>query len=221
MIDLRLMIFSHPLFRAFDFETKRFRETPSEPLSSGMSSLKELAQTIIDKENEIKDFDSRFFASNESKKGADLKKIQEEYLQKKKRLASEIDKLKARFEYAFFSADHPGVTPDHSIIPEINSILKDIQKVLLVLKSKYHANIVFDISGFLPVEEEKIDLPTLRNSPFLALYQAPIDRTTVFPWVESAKAKLREILPYQTPILYGASDARLEAVEMIKKVSEE
>ncbi|MBF0407623.1 MAG: hypothetical protein HQM10_09735 [Candidatus Riflebacteria bacterium] len=219
-VDTRLLVQAHALYKSFDPDTRRFKGTTSEPVD-GLDGLKELASLILKKEQQLKDLENPQDNSKVSSEAENLSDFQDSFLEKKKTLSNEIVKLKTRFDNAYFSSDYPGQTSDYSIVPQVRTIVRDIQKVVMSLKERHKTSIVFDISGFFPSDGEDIDYLLLKESLLHIIYHGTGSRKAAIDWIDNARARLSQKVPGLSPIVIGGIDARQDSVDLIRTLSSE
>ena len=219
-IDSRLLVLAHPLFRAFDPKTGRFKGTPSEPFINDIESRKE----FIDKIKKIEDY---LLKSPENLKNK-LQKIpfkdriaaEREYLIEKRILEAKLKVMKQR---VYFSNKEPlcdGMTPNMSIYPQCCDIVDSVYEISNELKKKYNTQIVIDVANILPIIKPKRSNNIQIDNILKEAYKkdSALSSEDIKEWIKKADCYWGEKLGIDADIVpFGAIDTRLESVKLMEE----
>lgn len=218
-IDSRLLLIAQPLFQAFDPATRRFRETPSDP-----SLIRKIGKEGVKKK--IEELRSRKHALTKSWQekiskatAPEVKKLEKEFIQERKVLEKELELLKGQQAQVQVDPEKPAYSMIRSILPSVNEIAGNIKQTLLELKEKYQADLVLDIAPLFPRNPVDVDTKILYGFSPGTLWMT---KNAKFPptfgqWIQEAKNYWTNNDIFSSPVMYGGTDCRLEAMEIIKE----
>ncbi|MBI3039135.1 hypothetical protein HYY75_08825 [bacterium] len=219
-VDIRLMAFSHPLFKNFDPKTRRFIESASDPQlvrKEGFAGLKKNVEKVTKElENLSKTWGPKFKGSPNERK-----EVEKQFLEKRKNLENTLEFLN---EQLFYVKELPGVpafSEHRSILPQVRKISQDIKDAILELKKRVRAKIVLDVSSLFPYLQEEVDTRILFNQTIPNFWRENVVESKtgqVFTWlIEAKKFWLNSDDSIKT-IPFGVVDYRLTAVEILSEI---
>lgn len=220
MIDSRLMLLAHPLFRSFNPATQRFDGTSSEPSFAGKTGLGEIENSIKvlndQRTSLIKEFGLILSRTAKGEKAA----VEKQFIEKRQLLEKQIDEVKRRLESAKQVPEKPGLTDGRSILPQVKKISGDLIAASWKIREKYRAETVIDISGLMPPGRLPVDdLLLIKNLHFNMWRDSQVVPPDLMKWVQNAKFFWGNHKHGFLPFLAGASDGRLDAVQAIQQIS--
>ncbi len=220
-IDTRLMILAHPLFRAFDPKTKRFKGTSSESFQEDFNSQETFIQEIKDLEDELLKSPEKL---KEKLKGVPFKDritAEREFLLEKKQKESKLEYMKRRIYLSRQVPTKDGLTPHMSIYPQCRDIADAITKVTNLLKAKYKTEVVIDVANILPFKEKlKTRQRELINNLVKDAYQkeSKASPEEFSQWLKAANSYWAAKQGMNADIIpFGAKDVRLEAIKLMEE----
>ncbi len=220
MVDTRLLLLAHPLFASFDTVTGRFRGSSSEFVLGGQEGVDLLIA-------EIKKLDKWLLESP--------KRLQEKlhlvplpnriaaeraFLAEKRQVEKRLAILQIRAYNARLVPGRPGITPEVSILPQINEIGSDIRAVLKQLKETHKADVVIDAAELLPITSRE----TAKNELLIKNLHRKLWKNQKLAadedfdlWLEQADSYWAMRLGLNADVIpVGARDVRLEAIKLVE-----
>lgn len=220
-IDSRLMVLAHPLFRAFDPKTQRFKGTSSESFQEDFGSRSSFVQATKDLEDELLKFPEKLKEKLKSVPFKDRFNAEREFLLEKKLKESKLEYMKRRIYLSRLVPTKDGMTPYMSIYPQCRDLADAIRKVTELLKTKYKTEVVIDVANILPyVAKQKVIQHELRNNILRDAYQkqSNVSQEELSKFVKAANSYWASKLGMNADIIpIGAIDVRLEAVKLMKE----
>ena len=220
-IDTRLMVLAHPLFKAFDPKTGRFKGTSSESFEEDFESQDDFIQATKDLEDELLKFPEKL---KEKLKGVPFKdriSAEREFLLEKKLKESKLEYMKRRVYLSRLVPTKDGMTPYMSIYPQCRDLTVAINKVTDLLKKKYKTEVVIDVANILPFKEKPRTIqPELRKNLMKDAYQkeTKVSAEDLSQWLKAANSYWAAKLGMDADIIpVGVKDVRLEAVKLIEE----
>lgn len=220
-IDTRLMVMAHPLFKAFDPKTQRFKGTSSESFEEDFDSQDTFIQATKDLEDELLKFPEKL---KEKLKGVPFKdriSAEREFLLEKKLKESKLEYMKRRIYLSGLVSTKDGMTPYMSIYPQCRDLTVAIKKVTDLLKKKYNTEVVIDIANILPFKgKQRTIQPELRKNLMKDAYQkeSKASAEDLSLWLKAANSYWAAKLGMDADIIpVGAKDVRLEAVKLMEE----
>jgi len=219
MLDTRLLVLAHPLFKQFDCGTNRFRNTPSEYVNGGQRGLDELVAEINSLDNWLSQAPQTLRERLKDVPLPDRMLIERNFLAEKRQKEKQVADMKMRAYMARMIPGQPGVTPASSIYPQINQIMADIRAVVRIVRERHNSELVIDAADFLPVVEftglrSKLLLQNLHSKIWQG--QKPDEKT--LEWLKEASDFWAGQLGMDAQIFpVGVTDARLEAIKLLEE----
>ncbi|EKD84117.1 MAG: hypothetical protein ACD_39C00232G0002 [uncultured bacterium] len=219
LLDTRLLLLAHPLFRQFDTSMGRFRNTPSEFVVGGQQGVDELFA-------EIQKLDEWLLKAPQILRDRvkdvplpDRMSVERNFLTDKRDKERLVSEMKMRAYMARLVPGRPGITPDSSIYPQINQIMADIRAVIKQIKERYKSDLVIDACEFLPVADASglRSEQLVQNLHFKLWKGQPADEKTL-GWVAAADDFWAGQLGMDAQIFpVGVTDVRLEAIKLLEE----
>ena len=220
-IDTRLMVMAHPLFKAFDPKTQRFKGTSSESFQEDFGSRLDFIQKTKDLGEELLKSPEKL---KEKLKGVPFKdriNVEREFLLEKKMKESKLESMKRRVYLSRLVPTKDGLTPYESIYPQCRDLAEAIKKVTNLLKEKYKTEIVIDVANILPfAAKQKVVQPELRKKIMNKAYQkqSNVSQEELSDFMRAANSYWAAKLGMDADIIpVGAKDVRLEAVKLMEE----
>ena len=220
-IDTRLMVMAHPLFKAFDPKSRRFKGTSSESFEENFELQESFIQSIKDLEDELLKFPEKL---KEKLKGVPFKdriSAEREFLLEKKQKESKLEYMKRRVYLSRLVPTKDGMTPYMSIYPQCRDLTEAIKKVTDLLKKKYKTEVVIDVANILPFKEKpRTTQPVLRNNLMKDVYkkESKASDEDLSNWLKAANSYWAAKLGMDADIIpVGAKDVRLEAIKLMEE----
>lgn len=220
-IDSRLLVLAHPLFRAFDPKSRRFKGTSSESFEEDFGSREAFIQEIKDTEDQLLKSPEKL---REKLRGVPFKdriSAEREFLLEKKLKESKLESMKRRVYLSRLVPTKDGMTPYMAIYPQCRDLAEAVRKVTNLLKAKYKTEVVIDVANILPFKEKlRVRQPDLRNNLVKDVYQKEREASAdeFSQWLEAAKSYWAARLGMGADIIpVGAKDVRLEAIKLMEK----
>ena len=220
-IDSRLLVLAHPLFRAFDPKTQRFKGTSSESFQEDFDSRFTFIQATKDLEEELLKSPEKL---KERLKGVPFKdriNAEREFLLEKKLKESKLEYMKRRIYLSRLVPTKDGMTPYMSIYPQCRDLADCIRKVTDKLKKKYNTEVVIDIANILPYREKlRLMQPVLENNMLNEAYkkESKFSSEDFTRWFDAANYFWASKLGMDADIIpVGAKDVRLEAIKLVEE----
>ncbi len=220
-IDSRLLVLAHPLFKAFDPKTQRFKGTSSESFQEDFDSRFTFIQATKDLEDELLKSPERL---KERLKGVPFKdriNVEREFLLEKKLKESKLEYMKRRIYLSRLVPTKDGMTPYMSIYPQCRDLADCIRKVTDKLKKKYNTEVVIDIANILPYREKiRLMQLVLENNMLNEAYnkESKFSSEDFTRWFDAANSYWASKLGMDADIIpVGAKDVRLEAIKLIEE----
>ena len=218
-IDTRLMILVHPLFKAFDPKTGRFKGTSSEPFYEDKASR----ITFIQK---VKDTSDYLLKSSENLKNklkgvpfVDRISKEREFLTEKRTLEAKLEAMKARVYESGRVPINDGMTPYSSMYPQCQDLVETVKEICEELKKKYNTEVVIDIANILPMVKQKWLPPIVYNILEEAYKKdSNLSNEDLKIFIDNADLYWANKLGMDSDIIpYGAIDVRLEAIKLMEE----
>jgi hypothetical protein len=219
MLDTRLLVLAHPLFKQFDYATNRFRNTPSEYVDGGQRGLDELVAEIHNLDNWLSQAPQILRERLKEVPLPDRMLIERNFLAEKRQKEKRVGDMKMRAYMARMIPGQPGVTPVASIYPQINQIMEDVRAVVRLIRERHKSQLVIDAADFLPV----IDFRGLRSELLLKnlhskIWQGQKPDEKTLEWLREANDFWAGQLGMDAQIFpVGVTDARLEAIKLLEE----
>lgn len=218
-IDTRLMILVHPLFKAFDPKTNRFKGTSSEPFYEDKASR----ITFIQK---VKDTSDYLLKSSENLKNK-LKGVpfvdritkEKEFLNEKRTLEAKLEAMKARVYQSRLVPINEGMTPHSSIYPQCQDLVEAVTSVCEELKKKYNTEVVIDVANILPMVKQKW-LPPIGKNILNEAYKKDgnLSNEDLKNFIDKADLYWAKRFDIDSNVIpFGATDVRLEAIKLMEE----
>ena len=220
-IDSRLLVLAHPLFRAFDPKSQRFKGTSSESFQEDFDSKTSFIQEIKDTEDELLRFPEKL---KEKLKGVPFKdriSAERELLLEKKLKESKLESMKRRVYLSRLVPTQDGMTPHMAIYPQCRDLAGAIKKVTDLLKEKYKTEVVIDVANILPYKEKlRTRQPELMTNLVKEAYKkeckaSPEEFSQWFKVANSYWAARQGMNADIIPL--GVKDVRLEAIKLMEE----
>lgn len=221
LVDTRLMVIAHPLFKAYDSCTSRFKGTSSEFVSGGQEGIDKLTEQIRKNEEKLAKSNDELRQKLREAPLPDRINIERTFIREKRQLEEETLEMKIRAYNARLTPGRLGVTPPSSIYPQVNQINADIKAVIIRLKEKYKIELVIDATELLPARPLKsaVSRVVAQNKHQNFIKTGTFDQQTVAWFVECAEFWADE-MGMDAPILpVGVTDVRLVALKMIEDLT--
>jgi len=219
MLDTRLLVLAHPLFRQFDSGMNRFRGTPSEFVDGGQAGLDELVSEIQALDRWLSKAPQLLRERLKDVPLPDRMLVERNFLAEKRDKEKRAGEMKMRAYMARLVPGQPGVTPASSIYPQVNQIMADVRTVVRLIKERHNAELVIDVCDFLPVADDR----GLRSGILVKNLHAPLwegkaaDAATI-EWLDAASEFWAGQLGVDAPIFpAGVTDVRLEAIKLLEE----
>ncbi|HEY9071090.1 MAG TPA: hypothetical protein VIV61_12600 [Candidatus Ozemobacteraceae bacterium] len=219
-IDTRLLLLAHPLFRQFSADTGRFAGTPSEPVPDGEEGIKRVQAELEAKRQEYAALPASWAKRLAAKMSREERASAEEaFLAEQQKLQDRVRVLEERLVQLRGVHGRPGLTSNLSMVGQAKTIANDIRTVVGRLRSGF-GGAVIDISPLLPDRPAVPDTRIVYTNLNFQLWRGPFtpDEATV-TWLEHAKRFLGIWRQPLLPVVYGGSDARLEAVKHLEQIT--
>lgn len=220
-IDSRLMVLAHPLFKAFDPKSKRFKGTSSESFEEDFGSRQAFVQKIKDTEDELLKSPERL---KEKLKGVPFKdriNTEREFLLEKKLKESKVEYMKRRVYFSKLVPTKDGMTPYESIYLQCRDLTEALKKVTDLLKVKYKTEVVIDVANIFPYSEKlRVRQPELRKNILKDIYQkeSKVSAEDFSQWIKAASFYWAATQGMDADIIpVGAKDVRLEAIKLMEE----
>ena len=220
-IDSRLLVLAHPLFKAFDPKSKRFKGTSSESFEENFEAREAFVQKIKDTEDELLKSPEKL---KETLKGIPFKdkmNAEREFILEKKLKESKLENMKRRAYLSRLVSTKDGMTPYMSIYPQCSDLANAIKNVINILKIKYKTEIVIDIANILPLKEktnikQRILITNLVKDAYQKERKASEEDFS--NWIEAANSYWASKLGMNADIIpVGVKDVRLEAIKLMEE----
>lgn len=213
-VDTRTMLLAHPLFHKFDVTTRRFAGTRSEPVQ-GESGRKMIAAELKSYKRAFHKFEKNWADKLSRASGNMRVRLEKQYLSNKARFEKKISEVRQRYWATATIPSVPGLTEPASIVTQVNQISKDIRDSLVKLKNKTGADMVIDISSLMPDQEITYKIELVQAN-YLSHFKAGTLKTSeIIDWVIEAREYWLKHGKIYSPVISGALDKRVEAVELL------
>lgn len=220
-IDSRLLVMAHPLYRAFDLKSRRFKGTSSESFEEDFGSREAFIQKTKDTEDELLKSPEKL---KEKLKGVPFKdrvNVEREFLLEKKLKESKLESMKRRIYFSRLVPTQDGLTPYSSIYSQCRDLAEAIQKVTGLLKAKYKTEVVIDVANIFPFKEKiRIRQRELTQNLVKDAYQKESKATAeeLSLWLKAANSYWASRQGMNADIIpVGAKDVRLEAIKLMEE----
>ncbi len=221
MVDTRLMLLAHPLFGNFNTTTGRFTGTSSEFVQGGQAGVDALVAEIKKLNEWLLNSPKNLLEKLHQVPLPERMAAERAFMAEKREIENRLAMLQIRSYNARLVPGRPGVTPDSSILPQINEINSDIRKVIQQLKEKYETRVVIDGGELLPIVKSspaKNELLTQNLHRKLWKGQQPGENESFAEWLELADQYWAARLGLDAVVIpVGAKDVRLEAIKLIEE----
>ncbi len=222
-VDSRLLILAHPLFSAFDHSSGRFKGTSSEFVSGGQKGVDDLIAEIQRLNKWLLESSKNLQEKLKDVPLQDRMATEREFLRQKQDTERRVAILQRRAYNARLVPGRPGITPDASIIPQINELTADMRTVIQTLKNKYSSEVVIDVSELLPILSNRYSFNALL---FANLHQkflqdkSAVEEDKLLLWMaEADKYWARRLGINASAIPFGAKDVRLESIKLLETMT--
>ncbi|MBF0407418.1 MAG: hypothetical protein HQM10_08690 [Candidatus Riflebacteria bacterium] len=224
VVDTRLMLLAHPLVHLFDPSSKRFRNTPSEPVDEGNTGVEKIRSEAEKVGKQLEELPQKYSEKIENAKSSKKAKLMKEFLEKKAYLENHLDLLMKRSNEAISVPGRIGMTPYSSILPTVQLIAQEIRETTSRLSKKYNSGCVIDVSSLAPLSSDQIpdsQSDLLKKNMHFSMNTEPTTASAeLFSWLDTAKNYwAKRNFKIIVPVLYGGKDVRIEAAEIIAKRS--
>lgn len=217
MLDTRLMIMAHPMTNSFDPAVRRFRNTSSEPLAPG-ETKESIGQLVKSLERQLADMQAQFGRELQQVAPNRRPALEKAFLMRRQELEARLREQKER-EYCVQEVPlNQGMTSYDSIVPQVQTISNDLRNAVRLLRDRYQAPVVIDISSLLPLYPPQGTMSVLRQNSHFGFWRNTFSGngpSTPLEWMLQAKRYWAHRDPQMTPVPYGARDVRLEAAHLM------
>lgn len=220
-VDSRLMVLAHPITQRFDPVARRFFDTSSEHVLGGMEGMQGLEGERTDLQRQLDGLTPEYARRMSGTGTSERKRLEKELLQKRREIQSRIEMLQKRKEEARSVPEQPGMTSGRSILPQVQEIVDAIRQALQQIQIQRKASVVIDIAPLLPGAVLNIDtamLFTNRHFGFWRGTAAPTGEN--LEWIRNARSFLFQEGKTLPPVVYGAGDARIDALNLVQQLGE-
>ncbi len=219
MLDTRLLVLAHPLFRQFDSSMSRFRNTPSEFVDGGQAGVDRLVAEIQELDKWLSQAPQILRERLRDVPLPDRMLVERNFLAEKREKEKQIADMKMRAYMARLVPGQPGVTPASSIYPQINQIMADIRFVIRQIKERYKSELVIDVSDLLPVADDRgLRSGLLVKNLHANLWNGKSADPAMLEWLDEASEFWAGQFGMDAPIFpFGVTDVRLEAVKLLEE----
>lgn len=216
-VDFRLLLLEHPLMKRFDPTSRRFLKT----VSAFAPDLEAHRQACSEELQEVR---SRLKTLETEARpllrggGASAREAYSAYWKKRAFLQDEEAVLQNAVASAAMTGNyHIGMTSEDSLIPIVTLINRHLRDLVEEVKARNRLDLVLDISGFAP-ETGLFTVPAIRveNQHWLLWDGKPLTRELLLAWREQAWSSIPGLASGKSPILAGALDLRVQAVELLR-----
>ncbi|MBP7634621.1 hypothetical protein KBA41_10635 [Candidatus Ozemobacteraceae bacterium] len=217
LVDTRLLVAAHPLFRDFDPSTHRFRGTSSEPILGGFTAMKALSEEITRLQAELNNWPKALAQKLAKVPSADRFEAEKAFLIEKKAKEEQLETMMERLFFAVQLPGRPGWTPNHAIFPQTRAIARDMQTVIRTLQHHYRVPAVIDIASLYPYppKHPMISPDLVQNGHFL-LWHGNFTHPGLLPWLLEAKRYWADRETGSSIVPFGARDVRLESIKLLE-----
>jgi hypothetical protein len=171
VIDSRLLLAAHPLMKQFDMNTRRFRDTFSDPTLVRQHGREGLEREIERAQKELKRLQSEFKTSTRGKTGKALQELEAAFLPRQKQQEAYINRLAFQRSSIIDIPGYQAFSLPMMILPEVIRLAEDIRLTLVEVKARHQADIVLDVAALLPAQRLPVDLDLL-SRPVLPMFIA-------------------------------------------------
>ncbi|GAB4278181.1 MAG: hypothetical protein Kow0029_21380 [Candidatus Rifleibacteriota bacterium] len=220
VVDGSLLIGGHPLMRQFDFRTKRFVDTVSQPRESEDTTefVARLRKKLTAIENTIRRLDQNY-AGKLSGSGLSAKKTYLLYWKKRESLRFYSELLREAISQASTQGNfYLNMPSDWTLIPVVRGIASTIREVCEYLRQKNELEGVLDSSVF----SLKTDYPAAELNQHWAIWRGDAKAIEQLqPVCNQLMYSIREAFPRlrQRPFVAGVKDLNNQAIEMLRSIS--
>lgn len=220
-IDSRLLILAHPLFKAFDSKSRRFKGTSSESFENDFESREAFIQEIKDTEDELLKSPELLKEKLKTVPFKDRINAEIEFMLEKKTKEAKLESMKRRVYLSRLVPTKDGLTPYMSIYPQCRDLAEAIRKIVELLKAKYKTDIVIDVANILPFKERlKIRQQELRTNLIREAYKKDSKASVeeLSQWLNAANSYWAAVQGMCANIIpVGANDVRIEAIKLMEE----
>ena len=213
-VDTRTMLLAHPLFQKFDVNTRRFAGTRSEPVP-GEAGRKMLSAELKSYKRALEKFENNWADKLSRASGNMRVRLEKQYLSNKARFEKKISEIRQRYWATASIPGLPGQTEPASVVTQVNQISKDIRDSLVKLKNKTGADTVIDISSLMPDKEIDYKIELVQANYLSYLKSGRMKPAEIVEWVIEAREYWLKNGKIYSPVISGALDKRVEAVELL------
>jgi len=216
MVDTRLMVMAHPLTQAFDPATRRFRGTSSEPLADG-ETAQAVEGAIASLTRQLASLQAAFGEEMKRAAGARREELEKTYLERRHRIEAQLSEQRERRFTVEEVPLRPGMTGYDAILPQIQTISKDLRTAIRRLREASRAVAVIDVSALFPLYPPQGNPAVLGQNCHFYFWRNtfPNKGNISQEWMLQAKRYWALRDPQLTPVPYGALDMRLEAARLM------
>lgn len=220
-LDTRLMVLAHPLYKAFDIKSRRFKGTSSESFEEDFSSREDFVQKIKDTEDELLKYPEKLKEKLKKIPFKDRFNAERELILAKKQKEAKLESMKRRFYLSRLVPTKDGLTPYMSIYPQCRDLADAINNVISQLKRKYKTEIVIDIANILPFKDKLTTRQFELNANLIKdAYKKDcnVSAEELSQWMDVAKNFWAANQGMNANIIpVGAKDVRLEAIKLLEE----
>lgn len=215
-VDTRLLLLAHPLFHQLDEKTRRFTNTSSEPVL-GEEGVRRLIQKLDQLQKTYDQLPAVWQKRISEAPVAERKALEQTYLAEKAALQERLSSVRRRRWAVVAIPGREGVSEPASIISQLNVICGDIRDTLRDLRQSTQAGLILDISSLMPAGSAPINDARLHGNYLAGFVRGSHQIEDVMPWLKEARKFWLNHSRISTPVIVGAYDARLDAVQLLIK----
>ncbi|MBU1109045.1 MAG: hypothetical protein KKB51_20365 [Candidatus Riflebacteria bacterium] len=219
-IDSRACMLSHPAFQKFDWQSRRFFDTISAPVSdfaAEYENLKKLEKNASDSLRTIEKDIGKAFASSEKQNGA--------LWAKRNQVVAELDYIKQRREILQHLQDVETLVPEtETVWCTLHGVEKDVANAFDMMKQKYRIDVLMDSAALSPVAHPpEPQMHVLCAKTLNSFIEAPdsIDTDEFVAWLANSRYYWQRKIPEpcNNPFKFGVKDYTGVACSNIKNIS--
>ena len=219
MLDTRLLLLAHPLFKQFDSDMGRFRNTASEFVSGGQRGVDELVAEIQALDQWLSQAPHILRERLKDVPLPDRMMAERDFLAEKRSKEKQVATMKMRAYMARLVPGQPGVTPASSIYPQIHQIMADIRAIIKQVKERHNSELVIDACDLLPVADSRgLRSALLVENLHSKQWKGEAADARTLEWLDAASDFWAGQLGMDAQIFpVGVSDIRLESIKLLEE----